>query len=339
MYHIAAVGLLMSEPQLAPPADGPLHLRCGQLAKGRQILPLGFEVADDLFKKERVAFGLPNDLGHQAWRHLGPDEAGQESGDGIRRERRQQKVVGEALPTELGQRVGEGMRAIDLDRAVRDHHADSARREPTSEVLKQQQTRFIRPVEIFEDEEQSPLPGGGGDVEEEIDGALKEAKALTLGARRRAGRNVAEPRADFPNEQRNLRRPVAKLTSELVDRRAPDVVANCLDKGKVGRHPFGIVSAADKNLPAFIPSVRRELGDEPRLADPRLAADQDDSTVASLGPLQAVEQNVQFEGVSRRLERPVEAPTGEQVNGAAPSLAPSAPAPKSPAVEVSDVVS
>jgi cytoskeletal protein CcmA (bactofilin family) len=52
-----------------------------------------------------------------------------------------------------------------------------------------------------------------------------------------------------------------------------------------------------------------------------------------------VEQNVQFEGVSRRLERPVEAPTGDQVNGAAPSLAPSVPAPKSPAVEVSDVVS
>jgi len=50
-----------------------------------------------------------------------------------------------------------------------------------------------------------------------------------------------------------------------------------------------------------------------------------------------VEQNVQFEGVSRRLERPVEAPTSDQVNGAAPSLAPSTPAPtKSPAAKASD---
>ena len=39
-----------------------------------------------------------------------------------------------------------------------------------------------------------------------------------------------------------------------------------------------------------------------------------------------IEQNVQFEGVSRRLERPVEAPTSEQLNGAAPSLAPGVPA-------------
>jgi cytoskeletal protein CcmA (bactofilin family) len=35
-----------------------------------------------------------------------------------------------------------------------------------------------------------------------------------------------------------------------------------------------------------------------------------------------IEQNVQFEGVSRRLDRPVEAPTSDQINGAAPSLAP-----------------
>ena len=35
-----------------------------------------------------------------------------------------------------------------------------------------------------------------------------------------------------------------------------------------------------------------------------------------------IEQNTQFEGVSRRLEGPVEAPSADQVNGAAPSLAP-----------------
>ena len=40
-----------------------------------------------------------------------------------------------------------------------------------------------------------------------------------------------------------------------------------------------------------------------------------------------IEQDAQFEGVLRRLERPVEAPTGDQINGAAPSLAPSVPAP------------
>ncbi len=46
-----------------------------------------------------------------------------------------------------------------------------------------------------------------------------------------------------------------------------------------------------------------------------------------------IEQNAQFEGMSRRLERPVEAPTAEQVNGTAPSLAPSAPSSKAAAGE------
>jgi len=36
----------------------------------------------------------------------------------------------------------------------------------------------------------------------------------------------------------------------------------------------------------------------------------------------SIEQNAQFEGVSRRLERPVEATSADRINGAAPSLAP-----------------
>jgi cytoskeletal protein CcmA (bactofilin family) len=40
-----------------------------------------------------------------------------------------------------------------------------------------------------------------------------------------------------------------------------------------------------------------------------------------------IEQNAQFEGVSRRLERPVEAPTADQVNGVTLGLAPSVAAP------------
>lgn len=56
--------------------------------------------------------------------------------------------------------------------------------------------------------------------------------------------------------------------------------------------------------------------------------------------LLTIEQNVQFEGVSRRLDRPVEAPTSDQVNGAAPSSAPTAPPPtKAPVAKASDVVS
>jgi hypothetical protein len=54
-----------------------------------------------------------------------------------------------------------------------------------------------------------------------------------------------------------------------------------------------------------------------------------------------IEQNAQFEGVSRRLNRPVEAPTSDQLNGAAPSLTPSAPAPvltEAPAAKASDAL-
>jgi cytoskeletal protein CcmA (bactofilin family) len=47
-----------------------------------------------------------------------------------------------------------------------------------------------------------------------------------------------------------------------------------------------------------------------------------------------IEQNVQFEGVSRRLPRPVEAPTSEQLNGGTPSLAPAA----SPKVSASESI-
>jgi len=82
--------------------------------------------------------------------------------------------------------------------------------------------------------------------------------------------------------------------ADLVVRNISEVLAQDFNERQVWRHPLDVVSAASQDAPAAGRSSSGDLGEQARLSDPRLAADEHNAALASFRGGQPLEQRGQL---------------------------------------------
>ena len=131
-------------------------LQVGEAATAGE-LPLAREQPDHLTDEEGIAVGL---LLHRLGESRGRRGAGGHldvSLDGTNREAAQQDPPAPLDARDLAENPGEGMVAAELDVTVGPEDQQAARGELPGGEPEQQQRRFVRPVEVIEDDHQRPV--------------------------------------------------------------------------------------------------------------------------------------------------------------------------------------
>ena len=170
-------------------------------------------------------------------------------------------------------RARQRMPPVELVASVggQEHHAAS--REPPRRVVEELARRAVRPVDVVEHEEQASILGP--QLQQRHD-RLEEPQ-LRLGgiALRRAGWAVRE-----------LREELCQLAGRGPERRAErsrilvgEVVADRLDERQVRERELRLGAAAPEDVAAELAGPARQLGREPRLADPGLTGEQREAAV------------------------------------------------------------
>ena len=232
------------------------HQRVGDV--GRQALAGGG--GGQLLGEERVALGAGEQLVDQARLGPAPEDPGELRDDLLAREALQGDALDDRGALGLGHQRPQRVAAVQLVGAVRgdEQHALVARvaHEEGQEVAR----RAVGPMDVLEDEHQRPRLGQASqEGEQELEHAPLRERALGAGLgcvelgeqRRQAGRGAAEL-AGVEAAQRADDRRIGQLAVAEVD------------------------AVAGEHARALRPRAGRELGDQPRLADARLARDQGD---------------------------------------------------------------
>lgn len=119
----------------------------------RERAALG-EVAQDLADEERIALGLAVDRLGEGPRGLLLADRVDERLHLVAVETTQEGPLVEVLAAERGDRIGERVRSVELDVAVRAHDQDALAAQVAGEVLEEQQRRLVGPVQVVEDQDQ-----------------------------------------------------------------------------------------------------------------------------------------------------------------------------------------
>ncbi len=204
------------------------------------------QVQDHLLDEERVARGLLAQPRGEIVAAVLAEAVADERGDVVRAEAGERDALVQALAAQVAERRGERVRARQLALAVGadDEQRRGARR--ADEVGEQQQRAAIGPVQVVEgeDDRAAAAPQRG------VDGLEQPPP--------RAGRVVPRRRRVGPRR------------------------AEGLDEGLVGRDRL-LEAAAGADRRAGAVGPRAQLGHEAGLADPRLAADEDEPPLAGPG--------------------------------------------------------
>ncbi len=155
--------------------------------------------------------------------------------------------------------------------------------EPVREERKEIERRPVRPLEILNDEHQRRL---GGEALEDPEDQL-EQPALSGRVELTGRRQVGAPRRQLGHEARDLgsRRPEERRQPSLL--RRSNELAQHLDERSVGQRTGPEIQArALEHARAARPGSRFELVEESRLADARLAGNDDDAPTARGGHVQ-----------------------------------------------------
>ena len=228
-------------------------------------------VADELLDEERVAVRLLAQLAGGVRRragelgHLGGVEAAQ-------RDPRERPVA-----LEVGEDLGQRVVLVELGVAVGAEQQRGAEARRAHEVAAEQQRGAVGPVQVVDDRQHRAAAGQALD---ERDDRGVEVAQLALGVAR-TGRG--EPRhapAQLRQQAGELRPFGAQQGGQLRVGDAGQRAAQHLDPGPE-REQLVLVAAPVED--GEVPRRVRHLGDQPRLADPALAGDEDDGRFARAG--------------------------------------------------------
>ena len=266
--------------------------RLGQVGRARQqhvaerVRQLGPAILarrhEELLAEERVAAGPDVDRIDECRVEVVPGDRAQLLGRFAPVERLEGQPLDAARPFELGQERQQRMTSMELVGAVREHEHDRGIAQVADEEAEQVARRAVGPVEVLHDEHDR-RPGGHPlqEAEEQL-----EQTALARAVAQPGGRPLGH-RAEVRHQPGQLGPAVAEDQVELVRVRPPDEPTQRLRDRRVGHRTFAQVDAAAEQDDGTLGlRDRRQLGDEPRLADTGLAGEEDRAAAALVRGLQ-----------------------------------------------------
>ena len=277
------------QPALQHVADAPGHLR------GEEVVAM---MAQHLGDEERVAGGaaLQRPRGvHRRAVELLAGRVARELGDRLGLQPGEVDARDVGLTMQVGQQLDQRMLVVELGRA---EGRDDRQPQPQvggDEVAQEQQRRRVGPLDVVQEQDDGTLGLLGV---EQPDGRAEEQIALRVAIGLAGRGRVGQPAAQRADE-------AAKLAAVLVDVALEDRVGGVLDQVRqrlherlVG-HPQVFVAAALQDRGAAGVGGDGQLASQTRLADARLAAEQDHLPAAVAGVCQ---QRLQ----ARELRRPAD---------------------------------
>ena len=254
--------------------------------------PLTQEVVEDLLHEQRIAAGRLAHGGGELMRRPGQTEAGDELVDVGLVQPLERHEPTDLLPSNPADQAGQPI--LGLDRSIRpddeERHRLSRRQVGDGEhqVVEQIQREPVGPVEIVEDDEQRAALG-------ELDAGLahrdEELQLLVVGlvrhGRTRRGR-PARPMQEPPDRVQAVPEPLPDLRGSLLELRQQR-----FDERQVRQREI-LVAAAEADLHPAALAGRPHLLQEPRLADPGVTVDKDDTRPALDGLLEPVTESPQL---------------------------------------------
>ena len=242
--------------------------------------PVGGEQSHHLVHEEGIALGLAVDRRDQARRRRDVRALLQEASDVGLGQAAQHDALTGLQASELGQSLGQGVAAAQLDVAIGRDHEQPRRPELAGEELEQQERRLVRPVQIVEHQDQGRAPRG---VAQEADHRVEEAKARLLRIEARRLGQVGEDLPDLGDHARDLGAAEPEVLAQLSRLASGGVGAHDLDPGPERGCPLAFVAAPPVDLRAADARVGGELFRDARLADAGLADQEQDPRLPGEG--------------------------------------------------------
>ncbi len=175
-------------------------------------------------------------------------------------------------PRQTGHDVGEQGRATGLGVAVGGQHEHARGGVGAQQVAQQQQRQVVGPVQVVEHQQHGHRLAGGL---QQRGGGLERAQPLDLRlCGSRLGDAAGQAGRELGQQLDQVACTRAQLDAQLVDRARGDVGAKRLCERLCSRGQ-AVVAAAIEHHALARACVRGDLGRQARLADARLAADQD----------------------------------------------------------------
>ena len=231
-------------------------------------------VLQHLLEHERVPLGpFVHQVAQLATDLVGVERRRDHLRDAGGRERVERDRLREPGTTPCLERRQERVTPLELVAAVGAEHEHAQTGEPSREVVEQLAGGRVGPVHVFEDEQHAPLAGL---EREERDHRLEQTQPRLAGI---ADRSRRLPVAELREELRELAR---GGTEPLDDARrvvARQVVADSLDEREVRERELGLGAASPQDDAAELARAAPEHRREARLADSRLAGEQDEAAI------------------------------------------------------------
>ena len=213
---------------------------------------------------------------HEVGRRRSAAERGHQLGDLAAREPvERRRWVSIAVAAQRGDQLRQRVVVVDLGVAVgaEEHRAPRLRR--PDQVAQQLQRRAVGPLQVVEHEQQRRA---GGDLRQQRGERVEQPLALDarLGLDRRAPRR----RAELGQQRREVGGARAEPLGGAGQRGAARPAAQHLEHRLVGAGA-GLVEAPEEDDRAVAVDRARELGRQARLADPRVAGEQDEAPLVA----------------------------------------------------------
>ena len=235
------------------------------------------QVAQDLLDEERVALGLAVQRRHEVRGGRAAPWACDQLPDLAGVEALERDVREAVLAPQRGDQLRQRVPLLELRVAVGAEEHRAPRLGRAHEVAQQLHGRAVGPVQVVEDEQQRRARGQLGQQRgERVEQALALRPDLVEAGGRHGGRRVRH--AELRQQRGEVGRARAEPLRRAGQRRAARPAAQHLQHGLVGAGA-GLVEAAVEHDRAVRVHGARELGGEPRLADPRLAREQHEAAV------------------------------------------------------------
>ena len=235
-------------------------------------------VGADLLDEERVSRGLAADAVHELDRRLQCAGRLDQLTDLVLAQARQRELVRQPLVAHVGERGGEGMVLAHLSGAVGPQYQQRRRRRAPREMAHERDGGTVGPVKVVEDEQQRRALG---ETREHRVHRLEHQIALGVGLRVHGLGEIGELERDVGHESREQGSTAHDLGAHLRWLAVPHHVLDGLDERLI-RDDVLLVAAPVQHRRTLLVQAARQLGGEPALADPGLAAQRHDMPTGGL---------------------------------------------------------
>ena len=260
----------------------PHAVRYAELCERSQAAPLGLpdsadfdQMAQDLLDEERVALRLAVKRVREVCRWRAPEPGGDHRRDRSAVKAPQPQPLECPLAAQIRERGSQRLGQLSVAVGAEDQHALCLDR--AHEVRQQQSCRLVRPVQVFEQQDDRPRSRR---ICDQRAGGLEQPEALALRvAADRIGK-IRESPGELGNESRELAAVRVELAQQHLRRDRRDVPAERFDERLIGDQQL-LVTAAEKHRRAVLVSGAGEFARQSRLADAGIAGDHRESARSS----------------------------------------------------------